>query len=106
MNTKDRIHTAFISERGIYCHKVMSFGLKNAGATYQRLISKMFSRLMGRMVEAYISDKVIKISKAQDNIENVDKVFRIFQKFRMKLNPLKYAFGVLSRKFLCHVVSK
>ena len=64
MNEVDMIHTAFITERGIYCYKVMSFGLKNAGATYPRLISKMFLRLMGMTVEAYIDDMVIKIRRA------------------------------------------
>ena len=60
MNKEDRIHTAFVTERGIYCYKVMPFGLKNAGATYQRLINKMFLRMMGETVEAYIDDMVIK----------------------------------------------
>ena len=60
MNREDRIHTAFVTERGIYCYKVMPFGLKNAGATYQRLISKMFLRLMGETFEPYINDMVIK----------------------------------------------
>ena len=46
MNEKDRIHTTFITERGLYCYKVMHFGLKNAGATYQRLINHMFSKNM------------------------------------------------------------
>ena len=58
------------------------------------------------MVEAYIDDMVIKSNKAQDHNENVDEVFKIFQKFRMKLNPLKCAFRVSFGQFLGHVVSK
>ena len=65
MNKEDIIHIAFITERGIYCYKVMPFGLKNARDTYQRLISKMFLRLMEVTVEAYIDDMVIKIRRAQ-----------------------------------------
>lgn len=80
---------AFITEREIYCYKVMPFGLKNAGATYQQLISKMFLRLMGVTVEAYIDDMVIKSQQAQDHIRDASKVFKIF---RIKLNPLKCAF--------------
>ena len=64
MSKKDRLHTTCITERGIYCYKVMSFELKNVGATYQRLISKMFLRLMGVTVEAYIDDMVIKSQEA------------------------------------------
>ena len=106
MNKEDRIHTAFITERGIYCYKVMPFGLKNAGATYQRLINKMFLRLMGETVEAYIDDMVIKSRRAQDHIRDAGEVFEVFRKFRMKLNPLKCAFEVSSGQFLGHVVSK
>ena len=60
MKEEDKIHTAFITERGLFCYKVMPFGLKNAGATYQRLINKMFQGLIGKTVEAYIDDMVIK----------------------------------------------
>ena len=94
MNEEDMIHTAFIDERGIYCYKVMPFGLKNAGATYQQLISKMFFILMGTMVE--IDDMVIKRRKVQDHLRDASEVFEIFRKFWMKLNPLKCAFGVSS----------
>ena len=68
MNKEDQIHIAFVTEMGIYCYKVMPFGLKNAGATYQRLISKMFLKLMGVTVKAYIDDMVIKNRRAQDHI--------------------------------------
>ena len=83
----------------------MSFGLKKTGATYQRHINKMFIGLMGTTIEAYIDDMVIKIRKAEDNLRDVNEVFKIFRKFQMKLNPLKCAFLVFSRQFLGHVVS-
>ena len=106
MNENDRIHTAFITERGLYCYRVMPFGLKNAGATYQRLINKMFNKHIGKKVEAYIDDMVIKSKKSGDHVSDMEEIFGIFRKFRMKLNPLKCAFGVSSGKFLGHVVSK
>ena len=81
MNEKDMINIAFITERGIYCYKVMPFRLKNVGTTYQRLISKMFLRLMGVMFEAYIDDMVIKSRIAQDHIRDASEVFEIFRKF-------------------------
>ena len=84
----------------------MPFGLKNAGATYQRLINKMFSKHIGKKVEAYIDDMVIKSKKSEDHVSDMEEIFEIFRKFRMKLNPLKCAFGVSSGQFLGHVVSK
>ena len=87
MNKEDMIHTSFVTEKGIYCYKVMPFGLKNAGTTYQRLISKMFLRLMGVTVKAYIDDMVIKIRRARDHIQDTSEVFAILKTFRMKLNP-------------------
>lgn len=106
MNEKERIHTTFITERGIYYYKVMSFGLKNEGATYQRLINNMFFKLIGVKVEAYIDDLVIKSKEAKNHIRDASKVFEIFKQFKMKLNPLKCAFGVSSGQFLGHIVSK
>jgi len=106
MSKKDRIHTAFITERGLYCYKVMPFGLKNAGATYQRLINRMFTKHIGTKVEAYIDDMVIKSKKSKDHVSDMEEIFGIFRKFQMKLNPLKCAFGVSLGQFLGHVGSK
>ena len=106
MHEADRIHTDFITERGIYCYKVMPFGLKNAGAIYQRLINKMFFKLLGSTVEAYIDDMVVKSKIARDHLQDIDEVFGIFRKFRMKLNPLKCAFRVSSSQFLVYIISR
>ena len=84
----------------------MPFGLKNARATYQRLISKIFLRLMGETVKAYIDDMVLKSQRAQNYIGDATEVFEVFRKFWMKLNPSKCAFGVSSGQFLGHIVSK
>ena len=64
MNKDYMIHTDFVTEKEIYCYKVMPFGLKNAGAIYQRLISKMFLKPIGVTAEAYIDDMVIKSRRA------------------------------------------
>ena len=66
----------------------------------------MFFKLMGLMAKAYIDDMVIKSKKAQDHLWDADEVFKIFRKFRMKLNPLKCAFEVSSGQFLEHIVSR
>ena len=75
MNEDDRIHASFITEKWIYCYKVLPFGLKNVRATYQRLINKMLSRLIGKTIEAYIDDTVFKSKRATDHIKDVDEVF-------------------------------
>ena len=81
MNKKDRIHTTFITERGLYSYKVMSFDLKDAGATYQRLINQMFSNCIGKKFEAYIDDMVVKSKKLKDYIEDMEETFGVFRKF-------------------------
>lgn len=87
MDKNDKIHMALITERGLFCYKVMPFGLKNVGAIYQRLINRMFFELIGTTVEAYIDDMVIKSKKANDHVKDAAKVFEIFRRFRMKLTP-------------------
>ncbi|CAA7016406.1 unnamed protein product [Microthlaspi erraticum] len=67
MHPDDREKTAFITDRGTYCYKVMPFGLKNAGATYQRLVNKMFADQLGRSMEVYIDDMLVKSAKAHDH---------------------------------------
>ena len=59
----------------------MPFGLKNAGAMYQRLINRMFNKHIGKKVEAYIDNMVIKSKKLKDHIEDMEKIFEVFQKF-------------------------
>ena len=66
----------------------------------------MFTGLLGKKVEVYIDDMVIKSKKSRDHIRDADEVFEIFQTFKMKLNPLKCAFGVSFGQFLGHVVRK
>ena len=60
MAEEDQEKTAFITSQGLYCYKVMPFGLKNAGATYQRLVNKMFSQQIGRNMEVYVDDMLVK----------------------------------------------
>ena len=63
MNDVDQDKTAFITPRGTYCYKMMPFGLKNAGATYERMVMKMFGHIIGKTVEVYIDDMLVKVSK-------------------------------------------
>jgi Reverse transcriptase (RNA-dependent DNA polymerase) len=104
MTPEDEKHTAFRTPNGIYCYKVMPFGLKNAGATYQRAISKIFDDLIHKIVECYMDDVVIKALSYEEHLQYLEVVFKRLREHALKLNPLKCAFIVSSAKFLGFVV--
>jgi hypothetical protein len=106
LREEDQEKTAFITPRGIFCYKVMPFELKNAGATYQRMVTKMFSELLGKTVEVYIDDMVVKSVKSTDHVGDLRKVFEILRKHNLKLNATKCTFGVGSGKFLGFLVTQ
>lgn len=91
---------------GLYYYKIMPFGLKNAGATYQRLVTKMFRDEIGKTMEVYVDDILVKGKKGVDHVANLDKTFQILRHYKMKLNVVKCTFGVSSSKFLEHMVNK
>ena len=105
MHVPDQEHTSFITDRELYCYKVMSFGLKNAGATYQHLVNMMFKEQIGKTIEVYVDDMVIKLKTNTDHVIHLSNTFAILRKYRMKLNPLKCMFGVAFRKFLGFTVN-
>ncbi|RVW52832.1 Transposon Ty3-I Gag-Pol polyprotein [Vitis vinifera] len=93
MSSADEEKTTFITPHGPYCYKVMPFGLKNAGATYQRLMTKIFKPLVGRTVEVYIDDIVVKSKTREEHVLHLQEVFHLLRKYDMKLNSSKCAFG-------------
>ena len=99
MYEPDEEHTFFITYRGLYCYKAMPFSLTNAGATYQRLVNEIFKDLIGKSMEVYVDDMLVKSKIVGNHIEPLNQMFNILRKYRMKLNPLKWAFGVRSGKF-------
>ncbi|KAM2959947.1 hypothetical protein FF1_029702 [Malus domestica] len=104
MALEDEELTAFRTPKGIYCYKVMPFGLKNAGATYQRAMQKIFNDMLHKNVECYVDDVVVKTKKRSDHLKDLRLVFERLRKYNLKMNPLKCAFGVTSGKFLGFVV--
>ena len=84
----------------------MPFGLKNAGATYQRLVNKMFHDQIGRNVEVYVDDMLVKSKKDDDHLADLKETFQALRRYNMKLNPAKCVFGVFSGKFLSFMVSQ
>ncbi|KAM1596819.1 hypothetical protein ACFX1Z_031785 [Malus domestica] len=106
MNPPDQEHTAFTIDRGLYCYKVMPFGLKNAGATYQRLVNSMFTEQIEKSMEVYVDDMLVKSKHADQHITNLSETFTILKRYRMRFNPNKCAFGVGSGKFLSFMISQ
>ncbi|TYK21900.1 uncharacterized protein E5676_scaffold494G00380 [Cucumis melo var. makuwa] len=100
MVLSDEEMTAFKTPKGIYCYKVMPFGLKNVGATYQRAMKKVFDNMLHKYVECYVDDLVVKSKRQQDHLKDLKVVFDRLRKYQLRMNPLKCAFGVTSEKFL------
>ena len=83
----------------------MPFGLKNAGATYQRLTNKMFVHQIGRNIQVYVDDMLMKSLREEDHLDNLKETFDTLWSYNMNLNLNKCAFGVTARKFLGFMVS-
>ncbi|XP_038678394.1 uncharacterized protein LOC119979838, partial [Tripterygium wilfordii] len=106
MAPEDREKTTFITLWGTFCYKVMPFGLKNAGATYQRAMVTLFHDMMHREVEVYVDDMIAKSKEGEDHIVNLQKLFDRLRKHQLKLNPAKCTFGATSGKLLGFIVSR
>ena len=90
----------FITPHGLYYYNVMPFGLKNDGATYQRLVTKIFRSLLGNTMEAYIDDMLVKSKELFNHAKHLQEAFELLRRYDMKLNPLNCVFGVKAGKFL------
>ena len=106
MHELDQEKTTFITPHSIFCYKVMPFGLKNASATNQRMVTKMFEPIMGKPMDAYIDDMVVKSKREPDHVKDLTEVLEILKKHRLRLNAVKCAFGINSGKFLGHLVTR
>ncbi|XP_025679162.1 uncharacterized protein [Arachis hypogaea] len=106
MHQPDKEKIAFIMPGGIYCYKVMPFGLKNAGATYQRLMNKIFSDIIGKTVEVYVDDILAKTTRPEDLLSDLENVFTALRRHGMMLNPLKCAFAMEVGKFLGFMITQ
>ena len=106
MNEKDQERTSFVTSQGLFCYKVMPFGLKNARATYQRLMNRMFAHQIGGNVQVYVDDMLVKSLRKNDHLDDLQETFDTFQSYNMKLNPSKCVFRVIAGKFLGFMVSQ
>ena len=85
----DKIKTAFITEWGTYCYKVMPFGLKNVGATYQRAATALFHDMMHKEVEVFMDDMMIKSETREEHFKALDKFLERLERYNLQLNPKK-----------------
>ena len=101
----DQEKTAFVTPIGNFHYKVMSFGLKNAGSTYQRMITRMFESQLGKNIEIYIDDMVVKSKMVSKHLGDLRAIFEILRKYKLRLNASKCSFNVGLGKFLGYMVT-
>jgi hypothetical protein len=106
MKESNQLATSFITPFGMYCYITMLFGLRNAGAAYQMCMNHVFGEHIGRTVEAYIDDIVVKTRKASDLLSDLETTFKCLRAKGVKLNPEKCVFGVPRGMLLGFIVSK
>ena len=104
LDEADQEKTSFFTSQGFFCYKVMSFGLKNARETYQRLMNKMFAQQIGRNVEVYIDNMLVKSTREANHLDNLRETFDTIRLYDMKLNPSKCVFSMALGKFLGFMV--
>ena len=105
MDETDQEKTSFVTSQGLFYYEVMPFGLKNAGATYQRLVNHMFHPQIGRNVEVSVDDMLVKSLDEGKHLDDLQETFNTLRPYNMKLNPSKCAFGVVLGKFLRFMIS-
>ncbi|GAU38581.1 hypothetical protein TSUD_322580 [Trifolium subterraneum] len=96
----DAQHTAFMSNTCNYFYNVMPFGLKNAGATYQRLMDRVFAEQIRKNLKVYIDDMVVKTEEVGEHDKDLADILKSVRMYNMRLNPVKCSFGVQAGKFL------
>jgi len=100
MHPRYECKTAFMTELSCYYYTVMPFGLKNAGATYQRLMDRVLAPMIGRNVQVYVDDMVVTSQVKDQHVVDLEELFTTIAKYKLKLNPEKCVFGVEAGKFL------
>ena len=105
MTFEDREKTTFVIMWGTFCYKVMSFGLKNTGATYQKAMVTLFHDMMHKD-EVYVDDLTVKSREDESHIENLRKLLERLRKFQLKLNLAKCTFDTTFGKLLGFIVNR
>ena len=106
MAPEDLEKTTFVNLLGMFCYKVMSFELKNAGATYQQAMIALFHDIMDKEIKVYVDDMIAKSKTKEEHLVNLRKLFERMHKCRLRLNPTKCTFGVKSGKLLGFIINQ
>nr|XP_023882466.1 uncharacterized protein LOC111994820 [Quercus suber] len=101
----DQEKTVFLTPTGNYHYKIMPFGLKHAGSTFQQMMTKMFEPQLGRSIEVYIDDMVVKSKVVAEHVIDLTNTFEVLRKHKLRLNASKCSFGVSSGKFLGYMMT-
>jgi hypothetical protein len=105
LKKEDEEKTSFITPYGVFCYQVMPVGLKNAGATYQRMMQNCLGSQIGRNIQIYIDDVVITTRKEESLVCDLAETFDNLNRYKLKLNLTKYSFGVSGGQLLGFLVS-
>jgi hypothetical protein len=105
LKKEDEEKTAFITPYSVFCYQVMPFSLKNAGATYQRMMQNCLESQIGRNIQVYIDDVVITMRNEESLISKLKEIFDNLDRYKLKLNPTKCSFGVSVGQLLGFLVS-
>ena len=97
--------TTFVTPIGNYHYKVMPFNLKNTGSTYQRMMTRMFEPQLGKSIEVYVDNMVVKSKMVSEHVGDLKAIFDILREHKLRLNAFKCSFGVGSGKFLGYMVT-
>lgn len=101
---EDQENNSFTCAWGTFCWNVIPFGLKNVGATYQRVVTTIFHVMMHKTMEDYVDDTLAKSKQRKNHLQDLGPILDHMEKFSLKLNPKKCAFGVTSGKLLGYIV--
>ena len=105
MAPEDMEKTTFVTQWGTFCYKVMPFGLKNAGATYQRAMVTLFHDMIHHEIEVYVDDMIARSQTEEEHLDHLQKLFVRLKEYKLRLNPNKCTFRVGSGKLLGFIVS-
>ena len=97
--------TAFLTPTGNYHYRVMPFGLKNTGSTYQRMMTRMFESQLGKNIKVYIDDMVVNSKEVTEHLNDLGSVFEILRKHKLHLNASKCSFSISFDKFLGYMIT-
>ena len=101
----DQKKMAFVTPTGNYHYKVIPFRLKNVGSTYQRMMTKMFELQLGKNIEVYIDDMMVKSKVVSEHVGNLGNIFEIVRRHKLRLNASKCSFSMGLGKFLGYMVT-